>query len=134
MQANSICICALKIQHRKNCTICEGNYVYDLPELFKGVTFHGIWTHSINPDISPDCFIPSRYLYLGIWSLTNNWLKCSSGSIKETEICLFLLELANLVQTHFHSEKWIYLFWACSFIFLPIVFQILIIISTVSHV
>lgn len=43
MQANSNCIWCTKISTQKKCTICEGNYVPDLPELFKGVPFmeHG---------------------------------------------------------------------------------------------
>lgn len=54
MQANSICIWCTKNSTQKKCTICEGNYVPDLPELFKEVTFHE--TRSINPDISSNCF------------------------------------------------------------------------------
>lgn len=54
MQANSICIWCTKNSTQKICTICEGNYVPDLPELFKGEAFHGTRTPSINPDSCPN--------------------------------------------------------------------------------
>lgn len=106
MQANSICIWCTKNSTQKICTVYERNYVPDLPELFKGVTYHGTWTLPINPDISLNCSMSCIWLYLRTWSLTNNCLKYRSVLIKELEVCFFFSELINSVQIHgTHRDK-----------------------------